>query len=397
MSKELKPLPEYISDKMIAAIKDGKSIFEKPMNANGTSQFVQPFNASTGSKYNSSTALILMMQNKDDPRWMTYDQARFNKTPVTKDSKATYFNFFSKNVTRPVIENGEPVKKENGYPKTERVTLDKPVLVDVTVFNGSQLQDMPQYQPEPQLLTPIERAQAIVDAGNAAFKADESLIRYSPHTDAFMKEKEEFPSPELYYATALHELAHWASHDSRFNKQADEPDADNLIKEELRTNIASILISAELNLPYDPGEHAKRLDAFAQLMKDDSKELFKAAADAQKIADFVLDLEPKIEMNQEISASKSNPNNLEKGDVINYNGSQYTVLEKLKNKVFEMQKDEEKFKLSSKNGLYTSLLEAKKNPQELDRSVTEEQNMEQEEEQEHALAEEETSGYKIKR
>lgn len=397
MSKEFKPLPEQISDKMIAAIKDGRSIFQKPMNADGTSQFTQPFNASTGKNYTGPAALILMMQDKADPRWMTSNQASFNKTHVLKGSKGTLINFFSNKVTRPVMENGEQVKKENGFPKTERVTLDKPQLVDAWLFNGSQLNEMPAYEPVEYLLSPTERAQKILDASNAVFKGEESLMTFSPHTDTFLQEKDEFLSPELYYAAALHERAHWISHDSKINKQADGPNADNLVKEELRTNIASILISAELNLPYDPTVHAERLDAFMQIMKDEPTELFKAASDAQKIADFVLGLEPKIGLEQQVTESKSNPDKLEQGDVINYNDAQYTVVRPLKNKVFGMEKDGEKFKLSAKDGLYTSLLDAKKNPQELNRAETEEQTFGEEEEQEHAIAEEETGGYKMKR
>src|ERR1700712_738468 len=103
MSKEFKPLPEQISEKMIAAIKDGKSIFEKPMNKDGTSQFVQPFNPSTGKKYSAQAALILMMADKPDPRWMTANQASFNKTHVLKESKGTLINFFSNNITQPVM------------------------------------------------------------------------------------------------------------------------------------------------------------------------------------------------------------------------------------------------------------------------------------------------------
>jgi antirestriction protein ArdC len=398
MSKEFKPLPEQISGKMIAAIKDGKSIFEKPMNADGTSQFVQPFNASTGKKYTGPAALILMMQDKTDPRWMTSNQASFNKTHVLKGAKGTLINFFTNNVTRPVMENGEQVKKENGFPKTERVTLDKPQLVDAWLFNGSQLNEMPEWKNVPQELTPAERAQSILDASGAKIEDAGLLTDYDRQNDTlFLPPRENFVPQELYYATAIHELLHWTAHESRLNRPEDQPGSDTLIKEELRANIASVFISSELNLPYDVSDHIGYLNAFAQLMNEDPKELFRAASDAQKMADFVLGLEPKIELEQEVTAAKSNPNKLEKGDVINYNGSQYTVLEKLKNKVFEMQKDDEKFKLSSKNGLYNSLLEAKKNPQGLVKTVSENENRKQEEELETSIAEEETGGYKMKR
>jgi antirestriction protein ArdC len=396
MSKDLKPLPEYISGKMIDAIRDGKSIFQKPMKKDGTSQFVLPFNASTGKQYTGTTALILMMQNREDPRWMTYDQASYNETPAKKDSKSTYFNFYSSNVTRPVMKDGEPVLKQNGKPKMERVTLDEPVLVDAFVFNGAQLKDMPEWKPEPSRFPPIERAERIFEAGMAAFEGGESMKCYSPHSDTFLKKKDEFPSPELYYATALHELTHWLSHDSNVNRQADEPD-DNIAKEELRANIASIMISAELNLPYDPGEHTNRLHAFVQLMKEDPNQLFMAAADAQKMADFVLDLEWELKLEQQTAPARTNPNKLEKGDIINYNGTKFVVLDKLSNGVFEMQKGEEKFKMSNKTGLYKSLLDAKKNPQELSTRQNAELHEEQQEEQEPALAEEETGSYKMKR
>lgn len=398
MTKEFKPLPEQISDKMIAAINDGKSIFEKPMKNDGTSQYAKPFNASTGRNYIGPAALILMMQDKNDPRWMTSNQASFNKTQVLKGSKGTLINFFTNNITRPVMENGQQIKKENGFPKTERVTLEKPQLVDAWLFNGNQLSEMQEYKPKPQLLTPIERAQNIIDASKAIFEPAGLLTRYDRSTDTIqVPPKENFSPPELYYANALHELAHWTAHESRLNRPNEEPGTDVLIKEELRANIASIMISSELNLPYDVSDHIGYLNAFALIMKQDPKELFKATSEAQKIADLILRLEPKIELEQQVKASQRNPDKLESGDVINYNGSQYTVLQILKNKVFEMQKDDERFKMSSKNGLYNSLLDAKKNPQELDRSVIKTQSTEQEKELEPFLAEEVTGSYKMKR
>jgi antirestriction protein ArdC len=392
MSKEFKPLPEQISEKMIAAIKDGKSIFQKPMN-DTTSQFVQPFNASTGKKYSGPAALILMMQDKEDPRWMTANQASFNKTHVLKESKGTLINFFSNNITRPVMENGEQVKKENGFPKTERVTLDKPQLVDAWLFNGNQLKDMPEYQPEPQLLTPIERMQNIMNNSNAIFENAGMLPDYDRETDTVrLFEPEEYDYPELYYASAMEQMLQWTAHESRLNRPEPEiPEGDVGLRNELRVNLAAIMLSAELDLPYSLNNNSVYLEPWAELLKKEPKELFKAAADAQKMTEFLLAFEPKLELENEVKAARSNPDKLEKGDVINYNEAEYTVLRPLKNKVFEMEKDGEKFKLSSKDNLYNSLLDAKKNPQEVQREQGQEQELEP------AIAEEETSSYKMKR
>lgn len=392
MNDELKPLPEFISGKMIDAIRDGKSIFQKPMKTDRTSQFVQPFNGNTGKKYTGATALILMMQDRADPRWMSYEQASYNKTPVKKNAKSTYFNFLSSTVSRPVMKDGEPVMKENNKPQMERVTLNEPVLVDAFVFNGKELKGLPEWKPVQPLFSPTERAERMLEAVKASFGNDDSLMQHSPHTDTFLKEMDEFPSPELYYATALHEAAHWLSHDGQINKQVNDP-SGNLIKEELRTNIASLFISAELNLPYDPSVHEERLYAFVQLIKDDPGQLFSAADDAQNIADAMLNLEREYKYDRQAAPVKSNPDKLEKGDVINYGGHQYTVLDKLKNNVFEMQKGDEKFKMNTKNGIYQSLLEAKKNP----RAPGEVASETREQEREPAMAEEESSTHKMKR
>lgn len=48
MSKSFKALPIQLSDKLIAEIKEGNSLFQKPVKENGLPAFVKPINPVTG-------------------------------------------------------------------------------------------------------------------------------------------------------------------------------------------------------------------------------------------------------------------------------------------------------------------------------------------------------------
>jgi antirestriction protein ArdC len=396
MSENFKPLPEQISERMVNLLKDGRSIFTKPMKDEGTSQFVQPINARTKQAYKGATALVLLMQNRRDPRWLSYDQASYNKTPVKKGAHGTLIEFYSNNKLQQATENGQPLKKENGQPKMERVEIDVPEKVEAWLFNGKDLTDLKELKPKPQDLTPMERAQAIIDSSKAKFEAEDWGTHFDRALDTIhMPAKEDFEKPELYYATALHELAHWTSHETRLNgPEFDHPDLDGLWKEELRTNIASILISADLNLPYNLGDHKSDLIPWSQILKENPGELFNAADDAQKIADYVLGLEPKREQKQDIAENKQVAAKLEVGQEIAYNETVFKILEKQSKGAFKIEDIDthEKIRITPSTGLYKSLLNELNNP-----GQAKELAQEQEEVPELALAEEETKSYSRKR
>uniref|UniRef100_UPI0025EA9D78 ArdC-like ssDNA-binding domain-containing protein n=1 Tax=uncultured Mucilaginibacter sp. TaxID=797541 RepID=UPI0025EA9D78 len=209
MSETYKPLPEQISDRMVNLLKDGRSIFTKPMKEDGTSQFVMPINAKTKQSYKGATALVLLMQNRRDPRWLSYDQAGYNKTPVKKGAHGTLIEFYSDNKLQQATENGQPVVKENGKPKMERVKLEEPVKVDAWLFNGKDLTNLKELKPKAQELSPTERAQAILDSSGVKLEPEGLVTNYERASDTIhMPGKDEFEKPELYYATALHELVH---------------------------------------------------------------------------------------------------------------------------------------------------------------------------------------------
>ena len=63
-------------------------------------------------------------------------------------------------------------------------------------------------------------------------------------------------------------------------------------QEELRAELTSCFVGAELGLPCDIPNHANYLASWVRKLKEDKREIFRAAADAQRIADYLLAFHP---------------------------------------------------------------------------------------------------------
>jgi len=234
MSNNFKPLSEQIAEKLIKELNEGTSVFHRK------EALQMPYNASTGKPYRGAPALILLMKNEKDPRWMTLEQGNFHKNNVMKDEKGTLISFYKTHDMQP---SGE--LKENGKPKMVSIKLEEPVLTTAFLFNGRQLKDMPPL--EPKAAEPLEKE---------------------------LKEK---------VAAII----------------AEKPNS-SLVKDALKASMAELFIAAKQNQPFDLGDHIGYTAAWAVLLKEEPSELFKSANDAQKIADSILRPEKKnsLELNK---------------------------------------------------------------------------------------------------
>jgi len=373
-----KPLSERTAAKMATELKTGLSILQRPDN---NPNAAMPFNIETGNRYPGASALVLLMQKKDDPRWASFQQANRNHTAVTKNATGTWITFKTQHEYQPAMKDGEPVLKENGKPRYDRVRLDEPKDVEVKLFNGEQLRKLPKWEKEPQEVSVIDRAEAILANSGVNIEHGGDEMLYHKESDTILlPEPEQFAGHEQYLAEALHQLLH-----RELENQPDRVER-SIIKDELRTNIASLFLAKEVGLPFELNYHDGYANSWAQLLKDEPGELFKAAEDAQQMFDKVLGYEQKVEQKQEAGAAaeqeekpaeeqqqaqeKGNdfdPAKLNKGEVIPYNGTEYKVVAELKNKVYQMLDVDKnrKFKMSSKDELFNSLLNARNNSQEM--------------------------------
>jgi putative DNA primase/helicase len=119
--------------------------------------------------------------------------------------------------------------------------------------------------------------------------------------------QDRFVTPRDYYATALHELGHWTGHPDRLDRDLSNPfGSEGYAREELRAEIASLILGAELGIGYDPDRHACYVDHWVQILTDTPKEILYAAADAERISEYILTIERKKEIRhtQEVGTMK---------------------------------------------------------------------------------------------
>jgi hypothetical protein len=62
--------------------------------------------------------------------------------------------------------------------------------------------------------------------------------------------------------------------------------------EELRAELASAFIGNELGIPAGIDNHASYLSSWLDVLRKDKREIFRASADAQRIADYLLGFHP---------------------------------------------------------------------------------------------------------
>ena len=256
-----------------------------------------PHNAVSGREYHGGNQLWLSCQGHADPRWATYRQASEQGWIVRKGERSVQVEYW---------QWTEQKRDEQG--KAIEVKLDTPRVFYANVFNASQMENVPEYKPEPPAWEPLEEAERILKASGARMYFNkQDTAYYSPRSDSIhMPPKSLFPDARSFYSTALHELGHWTGHSSRLDRDlVNKFGSPEYAKEELRAELASFFVSARLGLPHDPGQHAAYVGSWIEALQKDHNEIHRAARDAEKICEYVLQFQ--LEKSQVKEESKEQP------------------------------------------------------------------------------------------
>ncbi|HHT9914901.1 TPA: zincin-like metallopeptidase domain-containing protein [Legionella pneumophila] len=300
------PYHQIVANQIIEGLKVGTAPWLKPWEP-GIGNGQVPFNPVTGKRYRGINALYLMLNQSDDNRWLTYKQAQSIEAQVRKGEKGTtiqYWKFTDERVKED--ESGRPILDEKGNSVKVQVNLERPQVFYATVFHASQIDNMPELVVKEQDWFIVEKAEKLLlKSGAAIFHSEADRAFYRLSTDSIhLPPKEQFKSAANYYATALHELGHWSGHPSRLDRDLGHPfGSEAYAKEELRAEIASMLLGAELGIGHDPSQHTAYIKSWIRVLEDDPLEIFRAAADAEKIVNHIcaLDQVQQIEQNQPIN------------------------------------------------------------------------------------------------
>lgn len=379
MNEKIKAMHVQVAEKLIEQLQAGTAPWQKPWNSDVIPAFELPYNAVTGNRYKGINTFSLLLAGHEDPRWMTFNQAAANDWNVKKGEKASLIQFVKVNdMVAKRDEHGKPILNEEGKPVKMHVKLDRPIITSAWVFNAQQVEGIPNLiKPNVKELgwSPIERAeQLIISSGAEIVHKQGDNAFYSPARDRItMPIKEQFEASDKYYATLLHELGHWTGHKDRLDRSImNKFGTESYAREELRAEIASLLIGQELRIRHDPSQHAAYVESWIKVLKDTPFEIHAAAADAEKIFSYLTALEQKREMKlvgTQVGDMAEKENNTQSkylmlGDQIPYNGTVYNVQGHLKQGRLRMEDSGtgQTFVLSKNDGLYSSLLEAKNSP-----------------------------------
>ncbi|UJO99211.1 MAG: ssDNA-binding domain-containing protein, partial [Nitrosomonas sp.] len=323
MKEAKKAFHEQVAENLIEQLRKGVAPWQKPWEP-GDLLAVLPVNPTTGKRYRGINSLNLMSRAYTDPRWLTYKQAVSLGAQVRKGEKSTlvqYWKFTDEHIK--TDDNNNPVLNSEGNPIKEQVRLERPRVFYAAVFNAQQIDNLPELDIKAPDWDPLERAEHILQASHAVIRHGEAdRAFYRPSTDSIhLPHKHQFPTSDRYYATALHELGHWTGHESRLSRDLAHPfGSEGYAKEELRAEIASMLLSGELGIGHDPGQHVAYVSSWIKALQEDPTEIFRAAADAEKIQEYVLALSQQQEIGKEIDAQEAT-----KMDQIKQNTASYLL------------------------------------------------------------------------
>lgn len=277
---------QEVTDRVIAALEKGRKPWENPWDKE-LAAMTAPFNAVTGKRYRGINTVVMSLDERvwstGDPRWCSYRQAAEKGWQVRKGQKATTVFFYRK-----VTKKGE---SENDEDSTFFVLKSYPV------FHASQIDGISAYEPPSVADAPWrtpDSALLILENSGAEIRTGGDRAYYSlTHDHIQMPHLSTFRSPEAWAATVLHELGHWTGHQSRLDRNlAGKGDRISYAREELRAELASVFICSELGIPSHLENHASYLGSWLQALQGDKKEIFRASADAQRIADYCLNFHP---------------------------------------------------------------------------------------------------------
>ena len=136
-----------------------------------------------------------------------------------------------------------------------------------------------------------EAAETLLQASGAVILEQGGKAFYRPSTDEiYMPERCRFINDESFYAVALHELTHWTGHPSRLDRDfSGRFGTEAYAFEELVAELGAAFSCADLGLiPATMDDHARYIDSWLKVLKNDKKAIFTAASQASKAHSWLM-------------------------------------------------------------------------------------------------------------
>lgn len=277
-----------ITAAIVAELEQGVAPWVKPWKS-GPGGKCMPCNAATNRPYRGVNVLTLWSAalgcGYPLPRWLTFRQAHELGGHVRKGEKGTPIVLVKQMTVAGERDDGTAQAGEDG---TRQVTF----LRYFWVFNVAQVEGLP---PHLYAVAPPEpegerhgRAEGFLNALGADVRHGGDRACYVPSLDCVMLPMYgAFEGPEHYYATSLHEHAHWSGHPSRLARDLSGRFGSRAYAaEELVAELTAAFLCAELGIE-GRLRHAEYIGSWLKLLHADTKAVFTAASQASRVADYL--------------------------------------------------------------------------------------------------------------
>jgi antirestriction protein ArdC len=286
---------ERITQQVVQSLEQGVKPWQQPWNAeHAAGRIVRPLRGN-GVPYRGINVLTLwaeaVARGYAAPVWLTFRQAQELGAHVRKGERGA------------LVVYASTLSRTDADPETgEETERDIPFMKGYTVFNAEQVEGLPEHfyaKPAPRIdsITRLAGADAFVNATRAAIRHGGGIAAYHIGLDEIrMPPFEAFRDAESYYGTLIHELTHWTRHPSRLDRDLGRKrwgDAGYAM-EELVAELGAAFLLADLDIAPTPrAEHASYIASWLNVLKQDKRAIFAAAAHAQRAADFLNGLQPQ--------------------------------------------------------------------------------------------------------
>ena len=292
MPTRLQSYTKTFADRLLTAIAGGTAPWQKPWRPG---ELVLPANLVTAHRYHGNNTILLLitasLKGYTDTRWAGFRQIADAGGKVRKGERGTPITVFRPRRTDD--RDLAPTARDDDADAGER----RPTTFCSVyhVFNLEQTEGLEHLRP-PQPPTLAHNCSAVVDQVAVDAHID---IRHASGDSAYYNRRRDFIAMPLreqfhdaggYEQTLLHELAHATMHPTRLDRPAYKiasRKSDDYALEELRAEIASMMLGERLGLGHQPQDGQAYVAGWLRALKNDPDAVRKATADAQRIADWL--------------------------------------------------------------------------------------------------------------
>ncbi len=278
-----------ITNQIVSHLEKGVRPWVRPWNAeHAAGRITRPLRHN-GKPYTGINVLSLwasaLAQNFSAPIWMIFKQAMELDAHILKGEKGSL-----------VVYADSIARKETDEKTGDEIEREIPFLKGYIVFNVEQIEGLPEIfhaktAPARGPVARIEHAENFFGSMGATIRHGGDRAYYAQELDYVqMPPFEAFRDAESYYSTLAHELTHWTKHPERLDRDFGRKSwgDEEYSREELVAELGSAFLCADLELEQEAREeNAAYIATWLEVLKNDNRAIFAAAAKAQRAADYL--------------------------------------------------------------------------------------------------------------